>query len=206
MIISLFSKKVFKKKIIIIGVFCYTGKQGSGKTYSAIRFLIDKKLKFHYRIITNVTSFKAFPDTMFMTDINDIIDYCCTFNNNDANVIIFFDEIFTLLEKRTAINSKILGFISQLRKRNIIFVTTAQEWLEINMTFRRYARFQIDCKMVSLPFTKNAILFNLINDAEQMKWSNDDNEYIAPRVSTLVAKGNKSIIDSYDTFETIMKG
>lgn len=200
-----FLKKGFKKVDNAYGLFVYTGKQGYGKTYSAIKFLIDQKQRFNYRIITNVLSFNTYSDTLFMTDINDIIDYCSQFNNNDANVIIFFDEIFTILEKRGSINSKILGFISQLRKRNIIMVTTAQEWLEINMTFRRYARYQVDCHMISLPFSKNALQLNYVNDAEQMKWSNDDNEYVAPRLLTKISKGNKSIIESYDTFETIKR-
>lgn len=200
-----FFKKGFKKVDNAYGLFVYTGKQGYGKTYSAIKFLIDQKQRFNYRIVTNVLSFNVFPDTLFMTDINDIIEYCSQFNNNDANIIIFFDEIFTILEKRGSINSKILGFISQLRKRNIIMVTTAQEWLEINMTFRRYARYQVDCHMISLPFTNNAVQINYVNDAEQMKWDNDSNEYVAPRLITKISKGNKSIIESYDTFETIKR-
>ena len=36
-----------------------------------------------------------------------------------------------------------------------------------------------------------------------MKWSNEENEYIAPRIATNFAKGNLAIIQSYDTFETI---
>lgn len=103
----------------------------------------------------------------------------------------------------TRINKEILSFISQLRKRKIIFVTTAQEWLEINVTFRRYVRYQIDCNMISLPIFKTAFLLNAINDGEQLKWSNEDNEYVAPRIQTKISKGNLNIIESYDTFETI---
>lgn len=99
-----------------------------------------------------------------MKNIIDIINYCKNFKENDENVIIFFDEIFTILEKQTKINAEILSFISQLRKRKIIFVTTAQEWSEINITFRRYVRYQIACNMFSLPFFKTAIIYNIHND------------------------------------------
>lgn len=147
------------------GLYCYCGKQGSGKTYSSIKFLIDMKLKFNYTIITNVRSFKVFPDTLFFSHFEDIIDYI---NNlpleQQSNYIIFFDEIFTILEKKTALNKKYLSFISQLRKRNIIMVTTAQEWLEINITFRRYVRYQIDCNMISIPILNKALIINEIND------------------------------------------
>lgn len=57
--------------------------------------------------------------------------------------------------------------------------------------------------MFSLPIFKTALLLNYINDGEQLKWSNEDNEYIAPRIATNFSKGNISIIESYDTFETI---
>lgn len=121
----------------------------------------------------------------------------------NGNVIIFFDEIFTILEKQSKINKKILSFISQLRKRHIIFVTTAQEWAEVNITFRRYVRFQIDCNMFSFPFTHTAFIFNSINDGDVIRWNNDQQEFLAPRISANFGKCNRSVVESYDTFETI---
>lgn len=156
-----------------------------------------------YKIITNVKSFKVFNDTIYFDDINKIIDYCTKFKDNDENIIIFFDEIFTILEKRTPMNKKILSFISQLRKRKIIFVTTAQEWAEINITFRRYCRYQIECNMFSLPIFHNAFIYNIINDGDKIKWDNDQQEFVAPRIAANFAKCNKSVIESYDTYETI---
>lgn len=138
-----------------------------------------------------------------MEKIEDIIKYCTKFKDNEENVLIFFDEIFTILEKKTAINKDILSFISQLRKRKIIFVTTAQEWSEINITFRRYVRFQIDCNMFAFPFTNTAFIFNSINDGDQIKWDNDSQEFIAPRISANFAKCNRIVVESYDTYETI---
>lgn len=198
-----FFKKGFKKKDNLFGLICYCGKQGKGKTYSAIENCIKKKLSNDYQIITNVKSFNIFSDTIYEPNILNIIEYCKTFNNNDKNVLIFFDEIFTILEKQTKMNSEILSFISQLRKRKIIFITTAQEWSEINITFRRYVRWQVDCNMFSLPFFNTAFIFNSINDGDQIKWDNDLQEFIAPRVSADFKKGNLAVVSSYDTYETI---
>lgn len=198
-----FFKRGFKKIDNAFGLFCYTGKQGKGKTYSAIKFLIEQKLANNYKILTNVKSFNIFKDTLYFSDINDMIDYCTQFKENDENVIIFFDEIFTILEKNTKINKKILSFLSQLRKRKIIFVTTAQEWSEINITFRRYVRFQISCNMISLPIIKTAIVLNTINDGDLIRWNNDTQDFEAPRIRLKLSKGNLSVILSYDTFETI---
>lgn len=57
--------------------------------------------------------------------------------------------------------------------------------------------------MFSIPILHTAFIFNSINDGDQIKWDNDSQEFIAPRISANLAKCNKSIIQSYDTFETI---
>ncbi len=195
--------KGFKKFDNAFGLFAYTGKQGKGKTYSAIKFAIDQKVKFNYRILTNIKSFKVFDDTLYFDSIYDIIDYCTKFKDNDENVLILYDEIFTILEKQQKMAGEILSFISQLRKRKIIFITTAQEWSEINITFRRYVRFQISCNMIALPVLHTAILINRHNDGDGIKWNNDTQDFEAPLLFTKLSKGKLSIIESYDTFETI---
>lgn len=198
-----FFRKGFKKIDNKFGLFCYTGKQGKGKTYSAVNFCIKQKLANDYKIITNVKSFNVFEDTMYINNIQDIIKYCTKFKENDENILIFFDEIFTVLEKGGNLSKDVLSFISQLRKRKIIFVTTAQEWSEIQITFRRYVRFQINCNMLSFPFTKTAIIINQVNDGDLIRWNNDLQDFVAPIIQTNVEKGKLSVIESYDTFETI---
>ena len=200
---SSFFKKGFKKIDNKFGLFCYTGKQGKGKTYSAINFSIKQKLLNNYTIITNISSFNVFNDTVYMDNIFDIIKYCTTFKNNDANILILFDEIFTVLEKSGPLAKEVLSFLSQLRKRKIIFVTTAQEWSEIQITFRRYVRYQISCNMISLPIFKTAIIINQINDGDLIRWNNDLQDFVAPINQTNIVKGRLSIVESYDTFETI---
>lgn len=206
---SLF-KEGFSKNDNAFGLYCYTGKQGTGKTYSCVNFLIKNKLERNYIVITNVKSFNAFNDTIYIKDINQIIDFIENEEKkavgSSKKYIIFFDEIFSILEKKTSLNKKILSFISQLRKRQIIFVTTAQEWSEINITFRRYVRFQVSCNMFSIPFFKRAFLLNKVNDGDGIKWDNDSQDWIAPTVQTNFMKGNLEVIESYDTFEVIDTG
>lgn len=204
-------RKGFKKRDNEYGLFAYCGKQGTGKTYSSVRFCINRKLATNCTIYTNVKSFTMFSDTIFITDINDLIDRVINDTQDlkvdeSPNILIFFDEIFTVLERNSNINKKILSFISQLRKRKICFVTTAQEWLEINITFRRYVRFQVDCTAVRTPLSSTAFFINRVNDGEQLHWDNLQNEYIAPRICTNLFKGNLSIVEAYDTFETVEVG
>lgn len=199
-----FLKKGFKKFDNDFGLYCFTGKQGKGKTYSATKFCLEQQKIYDYTILTNIKSLSRSGNNMiYVPDINSIIDYCVNFEDNEEKVIIFFDEIFTILNKNTPINKKILSFLSQLRKRHIIFITTAQEWSEINITFRRYVRFQIACNMISLPIFKTAIVINAVNDGDLIKWDNDSQDFVAPRLQTNISKGLKKVIDSYDTFETI---
>ena len=39
---------------------------------------------------------------------------------------------------------------------------------------------------------------------KKMKWSNEDNEYIAPLISLTISKALKSVASSYDTTEEVV--
>lgn len=189
-----FFKKGFKVEKKPYGVYCFCGKQGKGKTYSVVEFLKDHK---DMKIYANIKSLK---DVKY--------EYFCGFEQllqlrSQKNCIIFFDEIFTALTKSSKLNTEVLDFLSQMRKRNIIFLTTAQEWLEINMTLRRYCRFQIDCNIISPFFLSHSILIKTFKDAEKMKWDQLENEYIAPIINITISKCNLQVANSYDTYEQI---
>lgn len=187
-----FFRKGFAPRRGKFGVYCYCGKQGSGKTYSAVDFILQNK---NMPIYSNVSSIKDVKYTYF-SGFDELLKL-----RDQSDCIIFYDEIFTALTKTSRMTKEVLDFLSQMRKRRIIFITTAQEWLEINITLRRYCRFQVECGM------RNILGLGIITkhcyDAEQLKWSNEENEYVAPLVETTIAKCNVKIANSYDTFEQI---
>lgn len=187
-----FLKKGFAPKRGKFGVYCYCGKQGQGKTYSAVEFLLQNKDK---RIFSNVRTIQGVKYTP-IGGFDDLLKL-----RSETDCIIFYDEIFTALTRTSKLNTDVLDFLSQMRKRRIIFITTAQEWLEINITFRRYCRYQIQCSMRNI--LGFGILIKKFSDAEQMKWSNEDNDYIAPLLETTISKCNIEVANSYDTFEQI---
>lgn len=187
-----FFKKGFRKTSKPFGVYCYCGKQGKGKTYSVVEFLNNNK---YMKIYANISSIKGIDYTYF-SGFDELLKL-----RDEHDCIIVYDEIFTALTKTSKVNTEVLDFLSQMRKRRIIFLTTAQEWLEINITLRRYCRYQIDCNMLSI--FGYPILIKSMRDAEKMKWSNEENEYIAPLIDTTISHGLKKIIESYDTFEQI---
>lgn len=187
-----FFKRGFAPKRGKFGIYCYCGKQGSGKTYSAVEYLLENKDK---RIYSNIHSIKGVKYTP-IGGFDDLLKL-----RDETDCIIVFDEIFTALTRTSKMTTEVLDFLSQMRKRRIIFITTAQEWLEINMTLRRYCRYQIDCRMIN--FFGLGILIKTFHDAEQMKWSQLENEYVAPVLETSISKCNIEVANSYDTFEQI---
>lgn len=187
-----FFRKGFAPKRGKFGVYCYCGKQGSGKTYSAVEFILNNS---HMSIYSNVSTIKGV-DYEYFSGFDNLLKL-----RDKTDCIIFYDEIFTALTKSSKMTKEVLDFLSQMRKRRIIFITTAQEWLEINITLRRYCRFQIECKMLNI--LGLGLLIKRMYDAEQLKWDNDENEYIAPLVETTISKCNVCIANSYDTFEQI---
>lgn len=183
-----FFRRGFAPKRGDFGVYCYCGKQGKGKTYSVIEFLRENKHKAIYCNIPNIkgikyTYFSGFDELLKLRDKKDCI--------------IVYDEIFTALTRTSKMNTDVLDFLSQMRKRQIIFLTTAQEWLEINITLRRYCRYQIECNMMNI--FGFGILIKHFYDAEQMKWDNLANEYIAPLKCLTLSKCNIVVANSYDT-------
>ncbi len=183
-----FLRKGFAPKRGDFGVYCYCGKQGKGKTYSVIEFLKENKNKEIYCNIPNIKGIKY----TYFTGFDELLKL-----RDKSNCIIVFDEIFTALTRTSKMNTDVLDFLSQMRKRQIIFLTTAQEWLEINITLRRYCRYQIECNMVN--FFGIGFLIKHFYDAEQMKWDNMENEYVAPLKSLTLSKCNINIANSYDT-------
>lgn len=187
-----FLKKGFAPKRGKFGVYCYCGKQGCGKTYSVVEFLSQNK---DIPIYANISSINGIDYTYF-NGFDELLNL-----RDKSDCIIVYDEIFTALTKSSRINQDVLDFLSQMRKRRIIFLTTAQEWLEINITLRRYCRYQIECRMLNI--FGLGVLIKHCYDAEQMKWSQEDNEYVAPLEETTISKCNVSVAQKYDTFEQI---
>jgi len=185
-----FVHKGFRANRGTFGVFCFCGKQGSGKTFSTVSFLLKNQNKPIY-------------SNIHLKEINHI--YFSSFQEmlkiKQKDCIIVFDEIFSALAKNSDIDTKVKTFLSQQRKNRVVFITTAQEWLDIPITLRRYVRYQIDCSINNLlPFS---LLIERYRDGDKMKWSNEDNEYIAPILATKISKMMKKITKLYDTFETI---
>lgn len=186
-------KKGFKKLDNLFGIVCYCAKQGKGKTYCAIEFCEEQSKKHGYEIITNVKSYAKTLEQQkrsfkYFKNLEDMIEYVSALDTDKHKVIIFFDEIFTTLAKSGSLKKFFLSFLSQLRKRKILLITTAQEWSEINITFRRYVRFQVVPNMFPFPLTKTAFIIKDINDGDLIHWDNEMQDFVAPTIEKSFAK------------------
>lgn len=196
-------KTFFKKGFVPVrgkfGLYCYCGKQGTGKTYSIVEYLLDNKDDIE--VFCNISGITGLNYTYF-TGFDGLIKIKNDLDNHilkpSKQLVIVYDEIFTELQKYSRLNKDVIDFLCQMRKRGIIFLTSAQEWAELPLSWRRFCRYQIQCKMRNYIFF--GILIKEFHDAENMKWSNEEQEHVAPLLETTISKCRISIANSYDTF------
>lgn len=211
-----FLKRGFKVKKGVYGIYCYVGFQGNGKTYSCIEYVIDNynNIQLFSNVKINNINYIYYNGFKEMLLLRDCIDYARSRNNNyiifkgkkypidfEKQIVFIYDEIFSELQRGSKISNDVLDFITQMRKRGFILLTTAQIWSDIPITWRRLTRFEIDCSMRN--FFGINILVKVFRDAELMKWSNDDQEFVAPIISTTITHTRKYIANSYDTYQLI---
>lgn len=209
------------------GLYVYCGKQGKGKTYSYVEYLLDNvKTIIHFGNVAGIQGidyfhFTGFIELIFLKHILDyeykdesdlflyiqsmfkdratqLFNLILEYKKGKKQLVIGYDEIFTELLKGSKLSKEVMDFLCQMRKRKIIFLTTCQEWAELPLSFRRFCRYEIDCDMK--PFLWTGILIKRFKDAENMKWDNEEQEHIAPLIETTITKCRLKVANSYNTF------
>lgn len=181
----------------IFGVYCFDGKQGSGKTYSLVKYI--KKNAGGREIYSNITFFGDI-EYKRIESVNELLKL-----RDKKNVLIVYDEILNMLNDKTIprkIRDELMEFLTQQRKMKNIMLTTTQEWLNMPIEFRRFVRIQIICTTIPLG-RFGGILVEEYRDAYQMKWDQLENEYVAPRISLKYSKYERRFMQSYDTYERV---
>lgn len=181
----------------IFGVYCFDGKQGSGKSYSMVKF--TRKQAKHYKKV-----YSNFPINGVEVEPIQTVEALLALRN-EKKVLIIYDEIFTILSDKTIpvnIRDDLTEFLSQQRKMKNVLITSAQEWLQIPIEFRRYVRIQV--RVNTFPLGRfGGILFEEYRNAYDMAWDQLQNEYVAPRMSFKISKYERRYMESYDTFRRI---
>lgn len=204
-----FKEKGAKAQNGDFGVYCYNGSQGKGKTYSLTEYCYDNSnLIIYSNYPFNESEIKLLHDNEYhfyngfagLLEIKNRLDNKEIIIPDDRQLVIIYDELFSELMRGDKLSKGILDFLSQMRKRKIIFLTSAQYWSEIPITFRRFVRYQIDCNFINIPILPFSILFKSFHDGEQIKWSDQDQDFISPVIVNTLTKVRLNIFNSYDTF------
>lgn len=191
-----FFKKGLPKIDDRYGCYFVCGRQGSGKSFYAVKLLLAQDKKTCASIYTNVQSLKI-PgyNIKYFTDIKDL------YFNTEEYCIFLIDEISRKYQKNSPTDTQFYAWLNQSRKRKRIVIMITQEWRELPMWIRRPAKIMISTKKNIL--SKFGIYTTIIGDAENLVFNKDEGEYECPTIMRTIYKRNKSIANMYDTFEAI---
>lgn len=178
------------------GVYFVTGRQGSGKSYYAVKLLLAQDKDTCARIYTNVKSLKipGYKITYF-DNIQQL------YYNIDEYCIFLIDEISRKYDKTSKTDTQFYAWLNQSRKRKRIVIMITQEWRELPMWIRRPAKVMISTRKNFL--SRFGIYTTTIGDAENLIFNKDEGEYECPTIKKVIYKRNQKIADMYDTFEAI---
>lgn len=195
-----FEEKKFLKEnpdfFLPVGTFIFSGKQGSGKTLSAVDYV--KKLKQRYPkalVVSNVDIVGI--DVLKYNGINSLVDI----NNGENGVIYLIDEIhleFNSLESKV-IPIEVFTEISQQRKQRKHIIGTSQLFLRVAKPFREQVEKVIICKCYL-----SKIQYNIITDGETITTDKNGEMRYRPQKRQLFFH-TKAHYESYDTFQKIKR-
>lgn len=130
------------------GVYCFCGRQGSGKTISAVRMISN--IYLDYKDVYLVTNVNINTDILNHIPKENIIRferYYQLFFNYNKPTIFLIDEahiLFNSLESRNA-DVNMFQVISQNRKRQRIFILTSQVFSRLQLVMREQINTIITC-------------------------------------------------------------
>lgn len=179
------------------GCYFICGRQGSFKTYYAIR-LADKQDKNTVAYLkTNIHSLKI-PSVKieYFNTIDEV------YHDTDENVIYIIDEISRKYDKSSRTDTQFYAWLNQSRKRHRIVILITQEWKELPMWIRRPCKYMISSHRTKL-LGRFGFITTIVGDGENLVFNKDEGEYECPTIQVIYHKLNYKYTNMYDTFEPI---
>lgn len=191
---TLFKKRRKDKRTFPTGTVFFTGPQGAGKSLSATHYL--KKLKDKYPnlyIYSNIQLTIA--DKILTSD--QIADHILDVKE-DRPIAFFIDEVQTVLfSGKKAVSMETFKAICQQRKAQKTIVGTMQEFLDLDIRYRRQLLAQVEC------FRFGALQFELWKDPRSLRYDSRQNDYVGRTAKLNIWKRHNEAFDIYDTYEII---
>ncbi len=151
-----------KKRFPYHGVYCFCGKQGSGKTLTAVRLISN--IYLDYQDVYLITNVELNTDILTHIPKENIIPftrYYQLFMVYDKPVIFFIDEahlLFNSLESKHA-DVNMFAVISQNRKRQRVFILTSQVFSRLQLVMREQINTIITCNTY-LNFLTHCVVYH----------------------------------------------
>lgn len=176
-----------------VGTMIFSGKQGSGKTLTAVKYVKYLKELYPKSIIVSNVEIKGI-DVIEYKGIQSLTDI----NNDDKGVIYLIDEIhleWNSLESKS-IPIEVFTEISQQRKQRKHIIGTSQLFTRVAKPFREQVERVVMCRNYF-----DILQYNEVTDGESIK--EDLNGNLKYRV--LKRQLFFHSIDDYDSYDTFKK-
>lgn len=198
----LHARKDFKARPYVLredGLICFCGKQGSGKTLSAVQYV--------YNLAKNC------PKAIIVSNIdlninvsNTILPYrgfeqLCNLDNGEDGIIYLIDEIhleFNALESKE-MPQTIFETVAQQRKRRVHIVGTAQVFARMAKPFREQFKYAVVCDKLFLTLFRQSVF-----EAENVA-VDDDIRTELKKKSVHLFVASRAMFNSYDTLAVIKR-
>lgn len=191
---TFFMRQKLKNPDSDFGHYCFTAPEGEGKTYMAVRYMME-----NVHLFDTIWSNTPLDDVYFASygvvvhyydSMYDLIDI------NPYRACILFDDIFSLIDPTRRVSQSFLDFIYRSRRNRRIVLTTAQSWLELPIGFRRSVR----CNFALRKFFKK-FLYVVVGDAKNMVYDNLIGEYVCPLIAKHILKQVDFVMTKYSTHQ-----
>lgn len=181
------------------GTVFFTGRQGAGKSLSASHYL--QRLKNAYPTLYIYSNIKlAIADKVIKSEevADYILDKKQDENGKEIPIAFFLDEIQTVLfSGKKAVSFEVFKAICQQRKALKTVIGTMQEFLDLDIKYRRQLQAQVEC------LHYGAVQVELWKDPETLKFDPDKNDYVGRTRRLNIWKRHNLAYDIYDTYEIV---
>lgn len=197
------------------GTIFFTGKQGAGKSLSATHYLSKIKEKYPDLYIYSNIKLKIADKIIKSEEVADYIldrkiegDACgecgkcltgeiCK-DQKEIPIAFFLDEIQTVLfSGNKSVSFETFKAICQQRKALKTIIGTMQEFLDLDIKYRRQLQAQVECLHIG------AVQLELWKDPETLHFDEKKNDYVGRTFRVNIWKRHNEAYDIYDTFEIV---
>lgn len=169
-------------------VLLFTGKQGSGKTFAAVKFALERTddelpIYANFHIDSPRAHYLPFDDILRI---------------DTSSSVVIIDEIFTRFTKTDKVDKSFTSWMAQCRKNNRVAILIAQEFLETPLVLRRFGRYLVSCKKIL------GMVLEGWSDGNTLHYDSDLGEYVADPYKMRIYKRTLDVGQRYDTLEKIV--